>query len=74
MWTNGIIEIDGISVECCFKHFEESSVYGIDKGRISKLELKICGEIVANYDRGWDMKATTPIAKQALKQILSKYN
>lgn len=38
------------------KAYERGSKYGINGGRISKLTIKIDGETVANYDRGWDIK------------------
>ena len=36
--------------------YGEGSQYGIDCGKISKLMLKREGEIVCNYDRGWDIQ------------------
>lgn len=44
MYTEGKIIIDGKAVCYSCKHFEEPSIYGIDKGRISKLELKQNGK------------------------------
>ena len=41
MWTNGAIKIDDTSVAFYIKHFEEPSEFGIDEGRISKLELRV---------------------------------
>lgn len=41
---------------CWIKCFDEGSVYGIDEGRISKLMIKIDGQTVVNYDRGWDIE------------------
>lgn len=38
------------------KAYDEGSEYGINGGKISKLTLKIDGELVANYDRGWDVE------------------
>jgi hypothetical protein len=38
------------------KAYERGSKYGINGGRISKLTIKIDGETVANYDRGWDIR------------------
>ena len=35
---------------------EPDEVYGIDEGRIIKLQIKIDGETVLNYDRGWDIE------------------
>ncbi len=38
------------------KVYDEPSEYGIDGGRVSKLEIKIEGNTVVSYDRGWEMK------------------
>jgi hypothetical protein len=37
------------------KLFDEGSDYGIGKGRVSKLEIKLGSRRVVNYDRGWDI-------------------
>lgn len=38
------------------KAYEEGSEYGINGGKISKLEIRIDGKTTANYDRGWDIE------------------
>jgi len=38
------------------KVYEEPSDHGIDNGRISKLTVKKDGNIVAHYEREWDVK------------------
>lgn len=38
------------------KAYDEGSVYGINEGRISKLQIKIDGKTVVSYDRGWDIE------------------
>ena len=38
------------------KAYEEGSEFGIDGGRISKLEIRIDGKKVAHYDRGWEIE------------------
>ena len=70
MWTKGTI--DGFTY--CVKHFDEGSEFGINEGRISKLELRKDGRIVANYDRGWDIKPTSKEANAAYAKILKQYN
>lgn len=57
MWSKGTIGVpqkDGSYIVCKYwvKHYEEGSEWGIDEGRISKLEIRINGKITANYDRG----------------------
>ena len=74
MWTNGVIKIDKTSVTFSVKHFEEPSEFGIDEGRISKLELRVKGKIVANYDRGWDIKPRDDAVEKALQCVLGAYN
>lgn len=74
MWSKGNIEIDGMKVEYWVKHFEEGSEFGIDGGRISKLECRINGETLLHYERGWDKKPTTKLAKKAYATMLKMYN
>lgn len=56
------------------KHYEEGSQFGIDGGRISKLMIKRGGEIVCNYDRGWDVEAVDEDTEFALAILLKDYN
>ena len=80
MWSEGVIGVpsktDGksIGVHYWVKHYENPSKYGIDNGRISKLMLKIDGKVVANYDRGWDMKPQNEAAEIALQILLYQYD
>lgn len=80
MWKEGTIGIPDKNgcyqvVHYWIKHFEESSEdYGINGGRISKLSLKLDGEWIANYDRGWDIEPTCEAANLALCILLNEYN
>ena len=74
MWSKGSIEIEGTEVQYWVKHFEEGSEWGIDGGRISKLECRADGETLLHYERGWDKKPTTKLAKQAYATMLKMYN
>ena len=61
MWHEGTIGIPIKNGKTKIAHYwvkayERGSKYGINGGRISKLTIKIDGEKVANYDRGWDIK------------------
>ena len=62
MWHEGTIgiPIKGSSkfwvAHYWVKAYEKGGKFGIDGGRISKLTLKIDGQTVINYDRGWDIK------------------
>ena len=55
MWKEGSLKVHDSIFRYWLKQYNESSQFGIDGGRISKLTLKRDGTIVANYDRGWDV-------------------
>lgn len=79
MWKEGTIGIpqkDGgyKAVHYWIKVYEEGSQFGINGGKISKLMLKLDGEIIANYDRGWDVEPTTEEANLALCILLNEHN
>ena len=74
MWSKGAFEVDMVLVEYHVKHFEEGSKFGIDKGRISKLDIIADSEILACYDRNWIIEPRTDIARKALQKILAEYN
>ena len=74
MWSKGKIEIDGKEVQYWVKHYEEGSEFGIDGGRISKLECRADGKMLLHYERGWDKKPTTNLAKKAYATMLKMYN
>lgn len=67
-WVEGrIVTMKGYEFQA--KVYNEPSQHGIDGGKISKLEVRKDGDIVMNYDRGWDMKPSTPEQKEALHRI-----
>ena len=77
-WTNFTATINGNKYAIAVKMFEEPSVFGIDKGKISKLWIyppKNTGEKEIIYDRGWDRK---PPAKGDIRTVydefIKKYN
>lgn len=81
MWSEGTIGINAFSndhpqVICwyCIKHFENGSEFGIDGGRISKLEIRIDGKTTCHYDRGWDLKPKDEATQQALDILVAQYN
>lgn len=80
MWSEGVIcvasktEGNPTTVHYWVKHYENPSKYGIKNGRISKLLLKIDGKVVANYDRGWNIKPQNEVAENALQILLYKYD
>ncbi len=74
MWKEGAILIGGKGYRYWVKHYEEGSQFGIDGGRISKLMIKRGGEIVCNYDRGWDVEAVDEDTEFALAILLKDFN
>ena len=82
MWLKGTIGIPAnkatekeyIAVHYSIMVYDEPSKFGINHGKISKLELKQDGKIVANYDRGWDIRPTTKEAEIALCILLDQHN
>lgn len=55
--------------EFAAKQYDAPSKFGIEGGKISKLEIRKEGDVVMNYDRGWDVKPDTPEQKEALHRI-----
>jgi hypothetical protein len=57
------------------KLYDDGSVFGINDGRVSKLEIKDAkGITVLNYDRGWDVEndeVTNPYFT-AIMELLEK--
>ena len=76
--TIGIPQRDGSSKIAHYwvKAYDEGSDYGINGGRISKLSIKIDGEWVVNYDRGWDIEPdeNDEAAQIAYCILLNEYN
>lgn len=80
-WSKGTIQMaasgkKSASVDYQVKHYSKGSEWGIDCGKISKLEMRIDGKTVALYDRGW---ALTPDEKDlaamtAYRDILHNFN
>ena len=75
MWEKGTIAIPetGERYDYAAKVYESGSIFGIDGGRISKLEIKKNGKWVFNYDRGHDIDELDENGKKAYQIILAKY-
>lgn len=69
MWTKGMVD----GYDYCIKHFNEGSIYGIDGGKISKLEIRRDGKIHVNYDRGWDIEPQGAEVKAVFEKILRQH-
>ena len=74
-WTKMFARINGKTYEIQMVRFDEPSIYGIRKGRISKLWARGGdGTVVINYDRGWDIRPATAEGKALLAEITKRYN
>lgn len=57
------------------KYFAEPSDWGIEYGRISKLDIRKDGKIYARYDRGWDIiPEPASEAETVLLHMMALYN
>lgn len=81
LWKEGVVSIPDenndmkmIAAHFDAKVYDEPSDYGIDCGRISKLQIRIDNEVVCNYDRGWDIEPTTKEARIAFQILVLDYN
>ena len=75
VWTMATAEVDGKKYRIEMVRFDEPSIYGIRKGRISKLWVRgEDGTVVINYDRGWDIRPATDEGKAILKEITKRFN
>ena len=80
MWNKATLSIkndDGTYTNCkyCVKHYDEpSEAYGIDGGRISKMEIRVNGQTTLNYDRGWDIEPDDEASQLAYMILLKQFN
>jgi len=75
MWEEVcFISESGRRVECQIKHFDECSRFGIDGGRISKLLMLAGGQVVASYDRGWDIRPAGGDIQGIYKALIERWN
>jgi len=74
MWQEGSIRVHESVFHYWIKVYSEGSRFGIDGGKISKLTLKRDGKVVANYDRGWDIKPVDQSTEFAVEILLHSNN
>ena len=74
MWKEGVIGVHSEGFHYWVKRYEKRSQFGIDGGKISKLMIKRKGEVVCNYDRGWDTKPVDENTQIVLQILLLEYN
>jgi hypothetical protein len=72
-WKEGALRVYDESYHYWAKVYETGSQYGIDGGRVSKLTIRRNGEIVANFDRGWDVTPVDEGTQLAMEIILHQY-
>ena len=70
MWKEGALKVGNSWFHYWIKVSDEPSRFGIEEGRISKLMIKRKGEVVCNYDRGWDIKPVDEDTENALQILL----
>lgn len=76
-WTSGYVQYKGLNYDFAIKNFIEPSEFGINKGCISKLMIldgNGDGDLLVNYDRGWDVKPQTESVKAVYRALLSRFN
>jgi hypothetical protein len=74
-WTLGSATVNGKTYKVQMVRFDEPSQYGIRKGKISKLYIADADRnMVANFDRGWDVHAKTAEVKAIVAAITKKFN
>ena len=56
------------------KYHEEGSEFGINGGRISKLQINRDGRTVVSYERGWDIEPKSDEDKVFFSKLLSDFN
>ena len=73
-WKEGSLKVYGSIFHYWVKAYDTGSEWGIDGGKVSKLMIRRDGEIVCNYDRGWDIEPSDPDTQMALEILLHEYN
>ena len=74
MVKEGALKVNSSWFHYQLKVYDRPSRFGIEHGRISKLTLTRKGEVVCNYDRGWDVKPVDKDTEMALQILLFSEN
>ena len=75
VWTLATAAVDGRTYRIQMVRFDEPSMYGIRRGRLSKLYVADADHnAVINYDRGWDVRPKTAETKALLAAIVKQFN
>lgn len=70
MWHEGEYDMFGWKITYVAKVSDEPSIYGIDEGRVFKLDLRRNGRLVASYDRGWERYPNYEKGEEILDKFL----
>ncbi len=70
MWSQGMENGN----EYWVKHYEEGSEFGINGGRICKLQINRDGRTVVSYERGWDIEPKSDEDKVFFSKLLATFN
>lgn len=74
MWAHGIITVNEKTMVYAIKHFDKASDYGINGGRISKIMIQQNDAVLYSYDRGEDLAPQNDDAREALEQLIARFN
>ena len=74
MWKEGSIKVGSDIYHYQVKVYDTPSQYGIQRGRISKLSVRLNDQVVIGYDRGWYKKPSTQEERAVLWIILNSLN
>ncbi len=74
-WTNATAKVGKKTYTIQMVVFEEGSEYGIEEGKISKLYVADADRnMIANYDRGWDVLPKSQAELDIVDTIIAKFN
>ena len=75
VWTMATAEVNGKKYRVQMVRFDDPSIHGIRKGRISNLWVRgEDGTVVINYDWGWDIRPATDEGNAILAAITKRFN
>ncbi|MCH4012715.1 MAG: hypothetical protein LKE64_00055 [Solobacterium sp.] len=79
MWNKGslLIPTDDGEKTCryCVKTCgEKSETYGIEDGRIIKMEIRVDGKQTLLYERGWEVEPEDETTQLAYAVLIKKFN
>jgi hypothetical protein len=58
----------------CMKRYETGSMYGVNEGRISKLEIRKGSTVLYRFERGLDFDRLDEGGRALYERLLAEYN